>query len=118
VVGFPQFDTADFQCGVGDGLRACANAYNLTLEFAGSGFENFIIISSGGSSSGVGSYMASNDPTIEIDPTFAAAHPGIGMVESSNVGNGGSAAPEPASIAMLGAGLLSFVAKKWLARTT
>jgi hypothetical protein len=105
ILGFPQFDTGDLSCGTGGVLPACTS-YQITLELT-PGFDNFIIISAAGSGGTTGgTYNAVNDPTIEIDPTYAAAHPGVQLIESPNVGNGTASTPEPASLFLIGAGLL------------
>ena len=103
IVGFPQFDVTDLQCGT---TFAVCGAYQITAHLALE-FTDFILISAGGSAGAAGgTYMAMNDPTIRIDPAWAAQHPGIGLVESSNVGNSATA-PEPGTVLLMAMGLLT-----------
>jgi hypothetical protein len=62
----------------------------------------------GGSFSGNGSWSASLDPEIAIDPTFLASHPGVSLVFSPSV-SVVPPTPEPSSLLLLGTGLLSLV---------
>jgi hypothetical protein len=58
---------------------------------------------------------AAADLSIQIDPAFQANNLGYSLVLSAGVDNATSAAPEPSSLALLGAGLAAIV---WLRRTS
>jgi PEP-CTERM motif len=57
--------------------------------------------------SGYATATAIADPMIEIAPSYFAKHPDAQLLISPDVGNGLATVPEPASLAMLGLGLLS-----------
>jgi hypothetical protein len=68
------------------------------VELTASGQSNY-----GNGTSGDGTVMAMADPTIILDPTWAAENPGYGLLFSSNI----SSSPEPSSWTLLSAGLLA-----------
>jgi hypothetical protein len=61
---------------------------------------------SGGNFSGPGSWSATVDPMVEIDPTFLADNPGYSLIIDANP-PGTSSAPEPGSLLLLGTGMIS-----------
>lgn len=58
-------------------------------------------VTSGGPPAGMASFSAFADPTISIDPTFLAGHPGYSVVFSAGI----SPTPEPSSVALMIVGL-------------
>jgi hypothetical protein len=59
------------------------------------------VLASGYSSLGTGNFSATVDPTISIDPTWLASHPGYTIEFSSNLT---AAVPEPATWALMALG--------------
>jgi hypothetical protein len=65
-----------------------------------------LIGQSGGNFAGPGSWSATLDPMVEIDPAFLADNPGYSLEIDANP-PGTSAAPEPGSLLLLGTGMIS-----------
>lgn len=93
-----------------------ASAYHFTLMAGTLGFESFYLSAADvpnpgvGVSAGTGTFSASIDPMIEIDPTFLASHPGYSLEFSPPVGGTTSTTtPEPADLSILGIGLFALV---------
>jgi hypothetical protein len=80
-------------------------AYDVTIEDV----QSFTCLTglAGGSCGSSGNYSNFLDPYIAVDPAFLASHPGVVLTLSPGVGNEpvSMAAPEPATIALLGASL-------------
>jgi hypothetical protein len=91
--------------GSGSGLGA--NVYQIVVEA-------FVDSNSNYPSSFVSAYA---DPSLQIDPAYALAHPEYGLVFSSNIPTSiASPVPEPGSWALLSAGLALFSGRRWAAR--
>jgi hypothetical protein len=96
------------------GITACSSTYQscgATPDtamlndnyFTSTGALNYVHLVASGSVLLDGSFSALADPIITIDPTWLAANPGFSLAFSSDVINGGSGVPEPATwVLMLG----------------
>jgi hypothetical protein len=85
-------------------------SYSVHLD-AGTGllYDLYIVASGAIFSGGTGAYSAIIDPTITIDPSFSGAS-NYSIISSPNIGQ--TAVPEPATMTMLGTGLLA-LARRW-----
>jgi len=80
-----------------------ANGFSVYSSNVASGtyFTNLVSLTAGGQVDVAGQYSAEIDPTLEIDPTWLATHPGYSLVFSSNY----SPVPLPAAAWLLLSGL-------------
>jgi hypothetical protein len=94
-----------------DGCGSIGSAFFLNSVFGAQSntVQELVLEVSGDVNPNGGTFMASVDPTITIDPSFLAANPGFTLEFSSNVTqNPVSAVPLPAALPLFAAGLGAF----------
>ncbi|MDR3752822.1 MAG: PEP-CTERM sorting domain-containing protein [Terracidiphilus sp.] len=99
-----------YGCVANPSFNNCGN-YDSTAYLLGDTVYEFTVSASGtsGVGGGPGTFQVSNDPTLEIDPTFLADNPDLNIQLEESPGVGNTETPEPGTLALFGSGLLGLV---------